>query len=134
MLVASIAFAIYSILLKRKPKELSIRAFQLSTFILGLIFLFPFFILEHSTVPPVEFDTRTVSSILYVGVFASLLAFGLWNKAIATVGPSKAGMVYYTLPLFSGLWAYLFLKEDIGMIHVYSVLLIVSGVLTANYE
>ncbi len=134
MLVAALTFAIYSILLKRKPKMLSIWAFQLSTFILGLIFLFPFFILEYVTVPPVEFDTKTVSSILYVGVFASLSAFVLWNKAIVTVGPSKAGMIYYTLPLFSGLLAYIFLKEDISIIHFYSVLLIVSGIFTANYE
>jgi len=81
--------------------------------------------LEYVTVPPVEFDTKTVSSILYVGVFASLSAFVLWNKAIVTVGPSKAGMIYYTLPLFSGLLAYIFLKEDISIIHFYSVLLIV---------
>jgi drug/metabolite transporter (DMT)-like permease len=134
MLVAALTFAIYSILLKRKPKKLSIWAFQLSTFILGLIFLFPFFILEYATVPPDEFDTKTVSSILYVGVFASLSAFVLWNKAIVIVGPSKAGMIYYTLPLFSGFLAYLFLKEDISIIHFYSVLLIVSGILTANYE
>ncbi|MBC2712120.1 MAG: DMT family transporter [Desulfosarcina sp.] len=45
MLVAALTFAIYSILLKHKPKMLSIWAFQLSTFILGLIFLFPFFII-----------------------------------------------------------------------------------------
>jgi len=134
MLVAALTFAIYSILLKCKPKKLSIWAFQLSTFILGLIFLFPFFILEYTTVTPVEFDTKTVSSILYVGVFASLSAFVLWNKAIVIVGPSKAGMIYYTLPLFSGFLAYLFLKEDISIIHFYSVLLIVSGILTANYE
>lgn len=113
---------------------LSILAFQLSTFILGLIFLSPFFILEYVTVPPVEFDTKTVFSILYVGVFASLSAFVLWNKAIMTVDPSKAGMIYYTLPLFSGLLAYLVLKEDISIIHFYSMLLIVSGILTANYE
>jgi len=66
MLVAAITFAIYSILLKRKPKELSIWAFQLSTFILGLIFLFPFYIWEYVTVPSVEFDTKTVFAILYV--------------------------------------------------------------------
>ena len=101
---------------------------------MGLLFLLPFFVLEYLSVPPVEFDTKTVSSILYVGIFASLLAFGLWHKAIVTVGPSKAGMVFYTLPLFSGLWAYPFLHEDIDMIHVFSVLLIVSGVLAANYE
>ena len=69
-----------------------------------------------------------------MGIFASLSAFVLWNKAIVVVGPSKAGMIYYTLPLFSGFLAYLFLKEDIRMIHFYSALLIVSGILTANYE
>jgi len=134
MLVAAIIFAIYSILLKRKPEQLSIWALQLSTFILGLIFLSPFFIWEYVAAPPVEFDTKTVCSILYVGIFASLSAFVLWNKAIMTVGPSKAGMIYYTLPLFSGGLAYLFLKEDISIIHFYSVLLIVSGIFTANYE
>ena len=134
MLAAAIIFAVYSILLKRKPKQLSIWAFQLSTFILGLIFLFPFFIWEYVTAPPVEFDTKTVSSILYVGIFASLSAFVLWNKAIVTVGPSKAAMIYYTLPLFSGFLAYLFLKEDISILHLYSALLIISGILTANFE
>ena len=113
---------------------LSIWAFQLSTFILGLFFLFPFFIWEYVTTPPGEFDTKIVSSILYVGIFASLSAFVLWNKAIMAVGPSKAGMIYYTLPLFSGLLAYIFLKENISIIRFYSVLLIISGILTANYE
>jgi len=43
-------------------------------------------------------------------------------------------MIYYTLPLFSGLLAYFFLQENIGIIHFYSMLLIVSGIFTANYE
>jgi len=134
MLMAAIIFAIYSILIKYKPEKLSIWAFQLSTFILGLIFLFPFFIWEYVAAPPVKFDTKTVCSILYVGIFASLSAFVLWNKAVMMVGPSKAGMIYYILPLFSGGLAYLFLKEGISIIHFYSMLLIVSGIFTANYE
>jgi len=134
MLAASLIFAIYGILLKYKPKQLSIWAFQLSTFILGLIFLFPFFIWEQVTTPSVEYDIKAVCSILYVGIFASLSAFVLWNKAIMAIGPTKAGMIYYTLPIFSGFLAYLFLKEDISILHFYCVLLIVSGILTANYE
>ncbi len=134
MLLAAFIFAIYSMLLKRKPAKLSIWAFQLSTFLLGLIFLFPFFVWEYATVPPVIFETKTILSILYLGIFASLSAFILWIKAIMMVGPSKAGMIYYTLPLFSGLLAYLFLKEEISMNHFYCVLLIVSGIVTANYE
>ncbi len=134
MLAAAMIFAVYSILLKRKPEQLSIWALQLSTFILGLMFLFPFYMWEYIIAPPVAFDAKTVGSILYVGIFASLCAFVLWHKAIVAVGPSKAGMIYYTLPLFSGFLAYLFLREDISMVHFYSMLLIVSGILTANYE
>lgn len=132
MLSASVTFAIYSILIKQKPKEISIWAFQLSTFSLGLLFLFPFFVWESGTVPPGNYDSTTVLSILYVGIFASLTAFVLWNKAIVIIGPSKSGIIYYTLPLFSGFLAYLFLHESIGMMHLFSALLIVAGILTAN--
>jgi len=134
MLIASIIFAVYSILLRRKPKELSIWALQLSTFIIGLIFRFPFFIWDSLISPPAIFETRTILAILYVGIFASLSAFVLWNKAVATVGPSKASMIYYTLPLFSGFLAWLFLEEKISIVHFYSMLLIVPGILLANYE
>lgn len=134
MLLAAITFAVYTILLKRRPENISILAFQLSTFVLGLIFLSPFFIWEYATIPHVGFDPKTVFLILYVGIFASLVAFTLWNKAIVTIGPSKAGMIYYTLPIFSGLSASIFLKENISIIHLYSVLLILSGIFIANYE
>jgi drug/metabolite transporter (DMT)-like permease len=134
MLLAALTFAVYSILLKQKPAELSVWALQLSTFMLGLIFLCPFFIWEQMTGPSPQFDTKMIAAILYVGVFASLCAFLLWNKAIINVGPSKAGMVYYTLPLFSGVVAHIFLNESISVIHFYSALFIVTGILIANYE
>jgi len=134
MLAASLIFAFYTILLKQKPRELSILAFQLITFLLGLIFLLPFFIWETLVFPPVIFAPKIIYSILYVGLFASLTAFVLWNKAIIFIGPTRTGMIYYTLPLFSGLLAYFFLNEAISSIHLYSALLIVFGIFTANRE
>jgi len=134
MLVAAIIFAIYSLLLKHRPNPLSLWAFQLSTFILGLLFLSPFFVWEYLRGAHFEYEPKTICSILYVGIFASLSAFVLWHKAVEMVGPSKAGMIYYILPVFSGFMAYLFLKEDIGIIHFCSALLIITGILTANYE
>lgn len=132
MLLAAMIFAVYSILVKQKPKEMGIMGFQLITFLLGLIFLLPFFIWEQSVTPFVKFDTTSVLSILYVGIFASLTAFVLWNKAIDAIGPSRSGMIYYTLPLFSGLVAFLFIGEKIGFIHLISALLIVPGIIIAN--
>ncbi len=134
MLVASIIFATYSILLKRRPKEISIWAFQISTFFLGLVSLFPFYMMEYISAPAFSFDTKSFISILYIGVFSSLTSFVLWNNAIEKIGPTKAGLIYYTLPIFSGLLAFLILKEEIGIIHFISALMIISGILIANYE
>ncbi len=134
MLGAALTFAVYSLLLKRKPEGLNIWAFQFSTFIIGLVFLLPFFVAEQLIMPAVEYDMTTVLSVLYVGIFASLTAFVLWNKAIVLAGPVKAGMIYYTLPLFSGFLAYLFLDEAITLVHLCCMVLIVTGIVTANYD
>lgn len=134
MLIASIIFAIYSILVKKKPKEINILSFQLSTFILGLIFMVPFFIWETLTVPPIEFSPKILFSIGYVGIFASLTAYLLWNKAIIKIGPTNAAIIYYTLPLFSGFLAFLFLNEVIGILHLTSLILILIGIITATYK
>lgn len=134
MLTAAVTFAVYSILIRRKPAELSIRALQSSTFTIGLIFLLPFFIYDRMTNPSIHFDAKIIVSILYAGILASLFGFIFWNKAIMKIGASKAGIIYYTLPLFSGISAYIFLKESITMIHFYSSLLIITGIFAANYE
>lgn len=134
MLLASFIFAVYSILVKHKPPRMSIWTFQLSTFVLGLAFLFPAFLWERAVTPSITWTWEMVVSILYVGLFASLSAFVLWNKSIVSIGPSKAGIVYYTLPVFSGALAWLFLDEPVTLVHLASVVLIVCGIVTANYS
>jgi len=134
MLLASMIFAVYSIFLKNKPQGLSIIGLQFSSFLLGLLFLFPFFLWEQFMTHQSFLNQTTIPAILYIGIFASLCAFVLWNKAIVVLGPSKAGMVYYTLPLFSGFLGYLFLNESIRMIHFYSMILIFTGIIVTNHE
>jgi drug/metabolite transporter (DMT)-like permease len=134
MLIGAMVFAIYSILIIRKPKKLGIWAFPLSTFLFGFIFLLPFYAWEYTLVGPASIDSYAVYSLLYLGVFASLISFVMWNQSILLIGATKAGMVYYTLPIFSGVLAWYFLGEDIGLLHLACGGLIVSGILTANYE
>ncbi len=134
MLSAAITFAVYSLLLRHKPLSLSLWAFQASTFIIGVLFLLPAFVLDRAVSPPLELDATILLSILYLGVFASLTAYILWNKAVAAIGPARASMIYYTIPLFSGFWATLFLKETVTATHFYSAVLIVSGIVISNSQ
>ncbi|HPQ37620.1 MAG TPA: DMT family transporter [Synergistaceae bacterium] len=132
MLLASVIFAVYSLLLRRKPKEISIGSLQLATFLLGLLFLAPAFFWERSAEPWSGWNASILGAILYVGICASFLAFLLWNKAITSIGPARAGIIYYTLPLFSAFLAWFFLGEAVGRVHLCSAPLILGGILLAN--
>lgn len=129
---AALCFAIYSIILKFKPKELNLIDFQLITFIMGTIYLLPFFLYEYDLRVFEEFSFYHMSSILYIGIFASLFAFILWHKAVEIVGATKAGLIYYTLPIFTGLLAYIYLNEQITIIHLLSIILIFTGIYLSN--
>ena len=136
MLLAAITFAVYSLMLKKKPVQLGARAFQLSTFIIGLLFLTPFYLWEASNT---EFKITTITStafysILYLGLFASIASYLLWGKAVENIGPTRSSIIYYTLPVFSSWLAFMILGEAIENVHIISMLLIFMGVLIAIYQ
>lgn len=134
MLLAALTFASYSIQLRRKPKGLDNTALQAATFAVGTLFLLPFFLVDAARSPAPALTPALVLAVAYVSLLASLLAFFLWGKSVEAIGPSKAGMLYYTMPLFSGLWSFLFLGEPVGFLHLASLAFIVPGILIANSE
>lgn len=134
MLFASVVFAAYSILVRLRPKSLGLTTFQFASFAAGLVFLAPVFVVERFSSAPLEFDWTIAGAVLYVGLGASLAAFVAWNKAIELIGATKAGLVYYTLPIFSGFTAWAFLGERVGAAHVASGVLVLAGILLATRD
>lgn len=134
MLFTTLIFAVYTILVRRKPVALLPTAYLGANFILGWIMLVPWVLWEWTYAPPTMPAPYVMGSILYIGVGASLLAYLFWNYAIASIGPAKAGIVYYSLPLFCGIEAWLILGEAISWVHGVSGLLIVCGIFIANRQ
>lgn len=132
MLLAAFIFATHSILVRSKPKSLSILSLQYITFVFGTFFLLPFHLWAIEIAGNVEFNWTILGSILYIGIFSSLISFVSWNKAIDKIGAVSAGMIYYLLPLFSGLAAWIVLSEKLKYYHFISAVLIISGILISN--
>lgn len=132
MLVASFFFASYTILVRLKPKELASKVFLFSVFVLGVLFLLPFYLWEHLYFKKVTFDTTTIFATTYVGIFASLVSYYLWNEAITLIGTQKTALIYYLIPVFSGFLAYFFLNQNIVLSQILSMGIIISGLLITN--
>jgi drug/metabolite transporter (DMT)-like permease len=132
MLIACLFFASYTILVRLKPKELPSKVFLFSIFVLGILFLFPFYLVEHLYYKKVVFDSTTIFATTYVGTLASLVSYYLWNEAITLIGTQKTALIYYLIPVFSGILAYFFLDQAIVLTQIISIGIIITGLLLTN--
>lgn len=127
-LAAAIIWAVYSVLLKQKPEEMRQRTMLAATIILGWIMLLPWYLWESGYAMPTVFNEQTVSAILYLGIFASVVAFLVWNYSVRELGAGVTGLYLYFTPLIAYLFSVLFLGESFHLYHLAGLALIFSGV------
>ncbi|MEY2932233.1 MAG: hypothetical protein RL033_2982 [Pseudomonadota bacterium] len=131
MIVATAAWTLYSVVLKRKPAELPPSALLGACMIVALLSLLPFYVWESLTVQLVPFTRVSVLVIGYQALAASLLAYVCYNAAVAQVGPVHAGLSINLIPVFATVLALLFLDEQLHAFHLVGTLLIALGLLLA---
>ncbi len=132
MLLGCFFFASYTILVRLKPKEISSKVFLFTIFIIGTILLLPFYIWEHLYYNQVTFDSTTIYATTYVGICASLISYYLWNEAIRLIGTNNTALIYYLIPVFSGILACFFLNQTIVLTQIISMGIIIAGLLLTN--
>ena len=73
-----------------------------------------------------------MSGLLYVGIFASIVAFLSWNKAIELAGPQRCAGFLNFIPLFSAIFATTFTGSHYSCIILSGAFWIVLGVYMTN--
>lgn len=126
---AGISWALYSVLLRKCPTELNPLGFLATLIIIGTLCISPFYIWEMSTGRTMNISQVSIGSIVYVALFASILAYIFWNKAIQTIGANKTGVFIHLMPVFSIILAIIFLDETLRGYHIKGAILIFSGIL-----
>ncbi|WP_433450377.1 DMT family transporter [Streptomyces sp. CA-142005] len=128
MIAAACCFAGYSALLRRKPAELDGTGFLFTTFLTGTVLLLPVQTVSVAVQGSFHPTPATVLPLLYVGVASSAVAFFAWNKAIALIGATRAGLVYHLQPVCVAVLSWALLGETTGPPQLLSMALILGGV------
>ena len=76
----------------------------------------------------------TLTTIVYVAIFPSLLAFIFWNRAVRDIGANRAGVFIHLMPVFSSIMAIMFLGESIELFHLQGISLVFAGIFLATYS
>lgn len=134
VLLAAVAWALYSVAIRRYPQGLNPFLFLFSTTIAGLIFLTPLYAMEIAAGETLSLNAPTLLSIGYVGILASVVAFSAWNSGLRQVGAHLGGQFIHLMPAFSTILAVLFLGERLRSFHVVGIVLIFAGILCATLK
>src|SRR5262245_54656159 len=134
MLGATAAWALYSVLLRRKPPELEPGALLGACMLSAALSLLPLYLWEVSRGQLVPLTLASVLVIAYLALVASLLGYYCYNRGVAEVGPVHAGLSINLIPVFATAFALVFLGEQLHGFHVAGVLVIALGVAAASVE
>jgi len=127
VLLAVANYALYSVLVRRRPREMDPLVFLAATMVAGLLVLAPFWAFELASGARIPFDPAALGAVLYIGIFASLLAFILWNRCVTTLGPSITGASFHLVALFTAALAFAILGEPVRSFHLLGAALILGG-------
>lgn len=128
MLFAVTMWSVYSILLKSKPTELPQLSLLIGSIVCALIMLGAMYLLLQQGNTSVNWSLRVFSGLLYVSVFASIVAFLFWNRGVAEIGPNRAGVFLHLIPVFGALLSVLILQEGIAMYQLTGAALVFTGI------
>ena len=129
IIAACIDWALYSVLLKYKPKELNTFEFFSITTLLGTLILYLVFIYQGYNLEFTFLENKEVLySLIYIVIFPSILSFYFWNRATIEIGANKAGQFAHLMPIFGAMLAYIFLKEKVLVYHLIGTIFIAVGI------
>ena len=132
--IGAITWALAAVLYKKFAIPLPPVIFLSITSIIGTIILFPCFLMEHHLGHSMHYHWITFASIAYTALFSSIIAFSCWNMGIQQVGPATSGYFLNLLPVFSSLFAIMFLGESLHVYHVMGFSLVFIGIVLSTFQ
>jgi drug/metabolite transporter (DMT)-like permease len=94
----------------------------------------PFYLMESGTSQTMPITLASISSIAYVSIFASLLAFLFWNNAASRIGANRTGQFIHLIPVFGLTISTLVLGEQLQNYHYIGMLFVGAGLLLTNLK
>ena len=134
MFTAVVSWCLYSVLLKKIDNSISQLASLQVMVILGLLFIFPLYIIENYNTSFLPTQKIDYVIIIYVAIFASIIAFFSWNKGVSIIGPNRSSLFLHLIPVFSSIWAVSFLNEKFSFFHLIGIIFILSGIILSNIK
>ena len=131
MLLAIVAFGLYTAIIKRKP-DMHWMSLMTALCIGATLSAIPFVLVEAAAGAMILPDTLGWLVILYVVILPSVVAQAFYVEAVELIGANRAGIFINFLPLWGVLLSVLILGEAFQAFHAVALAMVLAGVLMAE--
>jgi drug/metabolite transporter (DMT)-like permease len=128
---AMFTWSIYTAFLRKRP-PISWQSLSWTIYAVAAVSNLPFALIEHALGYTMRADFATAATAGYAAIFPSLIAYIFYNRGVELLGPARAGLYLFLVPVFGALLAMVFLGEKLYPFHALGFALIVAGVLVGS--
>ena len=132
MLAATLAWSVYTWLLRTQRPPLPLTVFLTVQIALGALMILPFYLLESAITQQAPAPTPTnFAALVYVVLLPSLAAYYCWDRGVARVGAVLPMYFVNLTPVFAACLSWALLDDPIGVYHLVGGALILAGIYLA---
>jgi drug/metabolite transporter (DMT)-like permease len=128
MLVAVLVWAAYSLLLRRRPVDLTSSVALAASIVAALVMMLPMLFLANIDPVAAFGSISALLCIAYIALFASVIAFLLWSRGVSELGPIRAGQYLHLMPIFGSGLAFAVLGEVPAWPQIVGAALVLTGI------
>jgi len=128
VLLATLAWAIYTVCLRWRPVELNLLAMLWMISAIGVVAMVPFYAWEISMGRTLNATPEVLGALLYIGALSTVVSYVFWNRAVQEVGANRAGPFMYLMLIYTPLLAIVFIGERLHLYHLIGCVLILGGI------
>lgn len=128
MILAVFFYAFYGVFLKKWQLTLPLMISLYVQIGFAILYHLPFVVVLG--LDPIT--TSNAGSVIYAGIFPSILAPLLWMMAIQHLGPNRTSIFMNLMPVFTAIIAYVWLNEAWSIYHTAGGMIILFGIALAQ--
>jgi len=131
VLIAAVSLSLFDVIQKKLLKKY--KPLELTSY---FIWIGTFFLIFSSGSVIEDFKTASVlsiSSVIYLGVVPGAISYLVWSKLLSKYSITNISTVFYIVPIFAILIAFVCLKEIPSIISIIGGMIALAGVIVVNF-
>lgn len=130
--IVAVGYSIALIKLTKLYKPLTITWMQN---IIGMIYFIPLVVVVEQFEPS-HFGNLSayIMPLICLGVFCSAIAYALWAFAFSKLGASRANVYSNLIPVFTAIFSYFIIHEELSIQKIVGIVLVVSGLVLSQLK